>query len=45
MPIDVKPEVKPWAGKNREELVTRGQENIDKLCIAAEVKCKANRGN
>jgi len=45
MHIEVKPEVKPCTGKNREELVTRGQENIDKPCIAAEVECKANRGN
>jgi hypothetical protein len=34
-----------YAGKNREELVTRSQENIDKPCIAAEVECKANRRN
>jgi hypothetical protein len=41
----VKPEVKLYVGEKRKELVTRGQENVDKPCIAAEVECKANRGN
>lgn len=42
MHIDVKPEMKLYI---REELVTRGQENVRTLCVAAEVKCKANCRN
>ena len=45
MHIEVKPEVKPYVGEKRKELVTRDQENVGKPCIAAEVECKANRRN
>jgi hypothetical protein len=49
MHIEVKPEVKPevklYAGKTRKSLSLAARRLSANPCIAAEVKCKANRGN